>query len=96
MAGAYCRRAAPLQPCVNEEVIVHGGEHTMVDVTLADGSQVTATDEHPFWNATDDEFAFAIELTEGDQVLKADGLLPARTSAASMSSNPASAIRSAP
>jgi hypothetical protein len=56
-------------------IIVHGGMHTMVDVELSDGTTITATDRHPFWNATSREFTYAIDLRPGDRVRKIDGTL---------------------
>lgn len=56
-------------------IIVHSGEHTMVDVTLADGSMLTATDHHPFWDATTGSFVYAIDLHVGDQVREDNGQL---------------------
>lgn len=56
-------------------VIVHGGEHTMVDVTLADGTGLTATNHHPFWDATTHRFTYAIDLRVGGQVREANGTL---------------------
>lgn len=56
-----------------QELIRHGGDHTMVDVTLDDGTVIEATDEHPFWSANRGEFVFAIEIEVGDLVLGADG-----------------------
>ena len=64
------------------ELIRHGGEHTMVDVTLDDGTVIEATDEHPFWSANRGEFVFAIDLEVGDLVLGADGDLLTVTAAA--------------
>jgi len=58
-----------------DAVIVHSGEHTMVDLTFADGTTITATDHHPFWDVTTGEFTYAIDLKAGDQVLEADGEL---------------------
>ncbi|WP_402462181.1 polymorphic toxin-type HINT domain-containing protein [Isoptericola aurantiacus] len=50
------------------DLIRHGGLHTMVDVELADGSQVDATSEHPFWVASDSKWVDAIDLEPGDQL----------------------------
>jgi RHS repeat-associated protein len=61
-------RAEPI-----EKVIVHGGRHTMVDVTLSDGSTITATDHHPFWDDTQHRFVYAIDIKAGDNVLRIDG-----------------------
>jgi hypothetical protein len=54
-------------------IIVHGGTHRIVEVTLPDGSQISATDHHPFWDATTHRFTDAIDLHTGDQVLEPDG-----------------------
>ncbi|MDP9074422.1 MAG: Hint domain-containing protein [Actinomycetota bacterium] len=62
-------------------IIVHSGKHTMVDVILADGSKLTATDHHTFWDATTSSFTFAIDLRPGDRVKGAMGELLAVTSA---------------
>ncbi|MDQ1740421.1 MAG: hypothetical protein QOE53_2073, partial [Pseudonocardiales bacterium] len=53
--------------------IVHGGPHIMVKVSLSDGSSITATDEHPFWNETDQAFVNAQDLHAGDKVLTGTG-----------------------
>ena len=45
----------------------------MVDVALEDGSLITATDRHPFWDASTGEFTYAIDLEEGELVLALDG-----------------------
>ncbi|MBL0887600.1 polymorphic toxin-type HINT domain-containing protein [Myceligenerans indicum] len=55
------------------DLIRHGGPHTMVDVELSDGSQVDATDEHPFWVVSAGEWVDAIDLEIGDVVSTADG-----------------------
>jgi hypothetical protein len=55
------------------KVIVHGGRHTMVDVQLADGSRLTATDRHPFWDASTARFTYATDLKVGEQVSTAAG-----------------------
>jgi hypothetical protein len=54
-------------------LIRHGGDHTMVDLTFDDGSVIESTDEHPFWDVTDQEFTFAVDLEAGDVVLSVDG-----------------------
>ena len=61
------------------KTIVHTGEHTMVDVTLADGSKLTATDHHPFWDVTTGKFTFAIDLRPSDRVEGPKGELLAVT-----------------
>ena len=55
-------------------LIRHGGEHTMVDLTFDDGSVIESTDEHPFWDVTDQVFTFAVDLEVGDQVLSLNGV----------------------
>jgi len=55
-------------------LIRHGGEHTMVDLTFDDGSVIESTDEHPFWDVTDQVFTFAVDLEVGDEVLSLNGV----------------------
>ncbi len=50
-------------------LIRHAGKHTMVDITFADGSRLTATNHHPIWNVTAKTFTYAIDLKPGEQVL---------------------------
>ena len=54
-------------------LIRHGGDHTMVNLTFNDGSVIESTDEHPFWDVTDQEFTFAVDLEVGDVVLSIGG-----------------------
>ena len=54
-------------------LIRHSGKHTMVDLTFDDGSKITTTDHHPFWDATTRTFTDAIELHVGDRVLSDHG-----------------------
>ena len=54
-------------------LIQHSGKHTMVDLTLADGSKISTTDHHPFWDATTRTFTEAIDLHVGDHVLSDNG-----------------------
>ena len=54
-------------------IFVHTGMRTAVTVTLADGSQITATDEHFFWDATTEKFVWAIKLAVGDDLLTPAG-----------------------
>jgi hypothetical protein len=56
-----------------DKVIVHGGSHIMVDLTLADGSKISATDRHPFWDASTGGFTYAVDLRAGEKVREADG-----------------------
>ncbi len=53
--------------------IVHAGPHTMVEVALSDGSNITATDQHPFWDDTVGAFVNAEDLHAGDKVLTSSG-----------------------
>lgn len=53
------------------DLIRHGGAHTMVDVELSDGSQIDATDKHPFWVTSEGEWVDAIDLQPGDVVTTA-------------------------
>ena len=57
------------------QLIRHTGPHTMVDLTLADGSVLHTTDHHPLWDATTNRFAHAIDLHPGEQLQRADGTL---------------------
>ncbi len=52
-------------------LIRHSGEHTMVDLTLSDGSKITTTDHHPFWDASTRTFTDAINLHVGEKLLRA-------------------------
>ena len=61
-------RAEPVTALIN-----HGGPHVMVDVGLAGGGVLRATDHHPFWDATRGDFVDAIDLATGDELLTADG-----------------------
>jgi hypothetical protein len=45
----------------------------MVDVGLADGTVIEATDRHPFWDASAGAFVFAIDLQPGELLLTLDG-----------------------
>jgi hypothetical protein len=46
---------------------------TMVALGLSDGSTITATDLHPFWDASTATFTDAIDLHLGDQLLTDNG-----------------------
>ena len=52
-------------------LIRHSGDHPMVELTLANGTTLYATDRHPFWEATKRKFADAISLKAGHKVLSA-------------------------
>lgn len=54
-------------------MIVHGGVHRLVDVTLADGSRRTATDRHAFRDARTGRFVYAVDLRPDDQVRTPSG-----------------------
>ncbi|MFF1906533.1 polymorphic toxin-type HINT domain-containing protein [Kitasatospora sp. NPDC058218] len=53
--------------------IRHAGPHTMVDVTIADGATLHATDGHPFWEAGTGTFTDAADLGPGDELRRPDG-----------------------
>ncbi|HEX8081372.1 MAG TPA: DNRLRE domain-containing protein [Jatrophihabitans sp.] len=55
------------------ELIRHSGKHTMIEITLTDGSVIEATDEHPFWSASTKTFVNAEDLNSGDKVLTHSG-----------------------
>ena len=55
------------------ELIRHGGQHTMVELAFEDGSVLTATDGHPFWDVSTGLFTDAIDLQAGELVLALDG-----------------------
>lgn len=55
------------------DLIRHSGPHTMVRVTLADGTSFDATDRHPFWNDDTHTWVDAITLQPGDHLLNVDG-----------------------
>jgi hypothetical protein len=48
-------------------------DDTVVDLQLQNGEVVTTTEDHPFWNATDQEWQQAQHLDSGDQLLTPDG-----------------------
>lgn len=54
-------------------LIRHSGKHTMVNLSLSDGSKITTTDHHPFWDATTRTFTDAINLHVGERVLSDNG-----------------------
>ena len=62
------------------DLIRHTGLHQMVAVTLANGTSIDATDEHPFWvlkrrtggGDAQGTWVDAIDLQAGDQLLSAD------------------------
>ncbi|MGH3863517.1 RHS repeat-associated core domain-containing protein, partial [Actinokineospora sp.] len=46
---------------------------TMYVLVFADGSTIDTTEDHPFWNATDQQWQRADALNRGDQLLAPDG-----------------------
>jgi hypothetical protein len=51
-------------------------DDTLVDLEV-DGTTITTTEDHPFWNASEQEFQDAAAIDPGDSVLTVDGhLLP--------------------
>lgn len=48
-------------------------QDTVLDLLAEDGSRITTTEDHPFWNATDREWESADRLDPGDALLAADG-----------------------
>jgi RHS repeat-associated protein len=48
-------------------------DDTVVALTLQNGDTVTTTEDHPFWNATDQQWQQAQHLDPGDQLLTAAG-----------------------
>ena len=56
--------------------IVTGLRHhadTLTDLVLANGLAVSTTEDHPFWNATDQQCQPAEQLESGEQLLTANG-----------------------
>ncbi|MFL6071905.1 MAG: Hint domain-containing protein [Mycobacteriales bacterium] len=56
-------------------LIHHTGPHTMVQIHLTSGGTLTATDHHPFWNATTHHWTDATDLHPGDQLREPNGTL---------------------
>lgn len=48
-------------------------DDTLVDLVLEDGVTVTATEDHPFWNETDQQWQQAEAVDPGGYLLTADG-----------------------
>jgi hypothetical protein len=70
--------SSPSTPLANHHVLIPNAveqKHTLVDVGFADGSTLTATDHHPFWDATTGVFTDAIDLHPGDKVREPSGRL---------------------
>ena len=60
----------------NSSRIVTGLWHhadTLTDLVLANGLAVSTTEDHPFWNATDQQWQPAEQLESGEQLLTANG-----------------------
>lgn len=55
-----------------EHVFVHND--TVTDLAV-NGEVITTTDDHPFWSVTDQRFERADELSSGERVLGADGVV---------------------
>jgi hypothetical protein len=60
-------------------VINHGGNHRLIDVGLADGTSITATDEHPFWLASRGAWVDAKDLAAGDLLTTESGEIAIRS-----------------
>jgi hypothetical protein len=56
-------------------LIRHTGPHMMVDVTVAGGAILHATDQHPFWDATAGKYEAAVDLRTGDLLREPGGQL---------------------
>src|SRR5690606_3057612 len=56
-----------------EVLAVWAHDDLLYSLTLADGSEVTTTEDHPFWNATDQQWQQAQQLDPGDQLLTVGG-----------------------
>ncbi len=58
------------------KAVTHVWAHddTLVDLEV-DGTTITTTEDHPFWNASEQEFQNAAAIDTGDSVLTADGRL---------------------
>jgi hypothetical protein len=56
-------------------LIRHSGKHTMVKISLADGSMLNSTDGHPIWDATTGHFTDASKLRIGHKIQAESGAL---------------------
>ncbi len=54
-------------------LIRSGGDHEWVDITLATGETITATDGHPFWLPDEEDWVDAGELDAGDELATTTG-----------------------
>jgi len=64
--------AEPRGPPVTA-LIRHSGPHGMVKISLSDRTSISATSEHPVWDATTNAWTYAEDLPVGDRVLTATG-----------------------
>ena len=55
------------------DLIRHSGRHLMVNIGVAGGAPLRATDHHPFWSITAGDFVDAINLHVGDKLQASDG-----------------------
>jgi RHS repeat-associated protein len=55
------------------KVWVH--DDTLTDLSIDGGGKVTTTEDHPFWNHTDQQWQHASQLDTGDQIRSYDGQL---------------------
>ncbi|MFT3969002.1 MAG: polymorphic toxin-type HINT domain-containing protein [Micropruina sp.] len=58
------------------DLIRHSGSHVMVQVSLADGTTIDATDGHPFWVVdvqSQSRWTDAVDLTAGDTLIGDNG-----------------------
>ncbi|MBE1875988.1 polymorphic toxin-type HINT domain-containing protein [Myceligenerans pegani] len=62
---------------VREVEATHVHDDVLITLRLEDGQTIRTTEDHPFWNATDQEFQRADELDQGDKVLDDHGDLHA-------------------
>jgi hypothetical protein len=69
------------------QLIRHSGQHTMVDISLADGSVLDSTDGHPIWDATTGTFTDAGKLQVGHKIETDNGALITVTDLATYSAD---------
>ncbi|WP_123815902.1 polymorphic toxin-type HINT domain-containing protein [Myceligenerans xiligouense] len=61
------------EKAVREVEATHVHDDVLVTLRLEDGQTLRTTEDHPFWNATDQEFQRADQLEQGDKVLDDHG-----------------------
>ncbi|WP_460708005.1 polymorphic toxin-type HINT domain-containing protein [Myceligenerans halotolerans] len=61
------------EKAVREVEATHVHDDVLVTLRLEDGQTLRTTEDHPFWNATDQEFQRADQLEPGDKVLDDHG-----------------------